>query len=90
MNKDPYQPTRVDVNDYGKSTNIAGPAWAVVVIIALLGMIWIASKSLDIAGSAAGGVERRPPPIVERSPGPSPTLSAPNTDELGLETPHNR
>ena len=45
-------PTEVEASGAGWKAKLAGPAWAVIAIIAVLGMIWVASRSLDVAMKA--------------------------------------
>ena len=56
-----YAQTEVAVDSPAGRAKLIGPAWAIITIIAILGMIWVASKSLDVATKA---VERQEPSAV--------------------------
>ena len=44
--------TRVDIGSDGSRISIVGPALAVIALVAVIGMIWLSGKLVDLSGKA--------------------------------------
>jgi hypothetical protein len=56
--------TRVDIAGSGGRLSLAGPAIAVVALVAVLGMIWVCGKLIDMSAKAIPS----PQPTMKTSP----------------------
>ncbi len=44
--------TRVDIESRGSRMSIVGPALAVIALVAVIGVIWLSGKLVDLSGKA--------------------------------------
>lgn len=58
--------TEVDVASVAGRASVAGPAWATITIVAILGVIVMAWRAMDLSGDAIRGTQQeRPSEIAE-------------------------
>lgn len=55
--------TKLEIRSGGQRLSIGGPALAVIALVAVLGVIWIAIKLVDLNAKALGLRDQRPLPV---------------------------